>query len=440
MIKIKNFLSPKEIIIIAVSVIISGVLASSVWWYQAPNPDAGKYEYYGYDMLVRTATGGDVQPFHTTYEVIYDKTRPESEKAQVQEVIAENVPFLHKIADRVNLYYLDDNNPGLGYLTTIKDVNESYGSPDFLEVPFDLYNVLSIGKEMTIASNSTFNMFIGELSDFWNNLIDDEDYPYAYETMDPFYNATERAVLERYQACLPLSEAEVNAILELKEENNKYYVRFNQFKDAVAGEISITLGGIAKGYANDIVSSKLTALGLTHGAIVGGASSNTTLGDRYGDTVWTWTLEAPTTSSDYSFKIIRNGAYGMSTSGAYMGIQIPIDENDDGVAEYTVLRNHIIDPYTGYPSVKQLEVNILSHDISGARLDALSTAFICMSETEGMALRQHYLDQGYEFEAAWCDDVAAVGSVPAYLEVRYTEGYDPFIGKSETTHYLMIME
>ncbi|MCX5775661.1 MAG: hypothetical protein NTV44_04800 [Firmicutes bacterium] len=84
MFKIKNFLSPKEIIVLTVSVIISGVLASSIWWYQAPNPDAGKYEYYGYNMLVHTATGGDVTPFHTTYEVIYDKTRPAREKAQVQ--------------------------------------------------------------------------------------------------------------------------------------------------------------------------------------------------------------------------------------------------------------------------------------------------------------------------------------------------------------------
>ncbi|MCX5775660.1 MAG: FAD:protein FMN transferase [Firmicutes bacterium] len=201
-------------------------------------------------------------------------------------------------------------------MTTVKDVNESYGSPDFLEVPFDLYNILSIGKEMTILSHSDFNMFVGELSDFWNGLIDDSDYQVEYETMDPYYYEPSRLKVERLQSVLPLSEAEVDAVLELKEENNKYYVRFNQFKDAALGEISITLGGIGKGYANDIISKKLTDLGLTHGAIVGGASSNTTLGDRYGDTVWTWTLESPSVLSDYSFKIIRNGAYGMSTSGA----------------------------------------------------------------------------------------------------------------------------
>ena len=440
MIKIKNFLSPKEIIIIAVSVIISGVLASSVWWYQAPNPDAGKYEYFGYDMLVRTATGGDVTPFHTTYEVAYDKTRPASEKAQVREVLAENVPYLHKLSDRVNLYYLDDNQPDLGYLTTVKDVNESYGSPDFLEVPYDLYTILSIGKEMTILSHSDFNFFVGELSDFWNGLIDDSDYQTDYETMDPAYYEPARLKVERLQSVLPLSEAEVNAVLELKEENSRYYVRFNQFKDAVLGEISITLGGIAKGYANDIVSEKLKALGLTHGAIVGGASSNTTLGNRYGNTVWEWTLESPSMLSDYSFKIIRNGAYGMSTSGAYMGVWIPMDPDRDGVIDDYVLRNHIIDPYTGYPSTKQLEVNILSKDISGARLDALSTALICMTEQEGLALRQHYLDLGNEFETAWANDIAETETVPAYLEVRYTEGYDQYLGKSETTHYQMIMD
>lgn len=440
MFKIKNFLSPKEIIVITVSVIISGVLASSVWWYQEPNPDAGKYEYFGYDMLVHTATGGNVPPFHTTYEVVYDKTRPASEKAQLREVLAENVPYLHKLFDRVNLYYLDDNQPDLGYLTTVKDVNESYGSPDFLEVPYDLYHVLEISKEMTIASDSRFNMFIGELSDFWSGLIEDSDYQINYETMDPAYFEPARLMVERMQACLPLTEAEVEATLELKEENSKYYVRFNEFKDAALGEISITLGGIAKGYANDVISEKLTDLGLTHGAIVGGASSNTTLGNRYGDTVWSWTLESPSMLSDYSFKIIRNGAYGMSTSGAYMGVQIPMDENDDGVPDSFVLRNHIIDPSTGYPSLKQLEVNILSEDISGARLDALSTALICMTETEGLLFRQTFLTQGYEFEAAWANDVAATETDPAFLEVRYTAGYDSFMGKSETTHYHKIME
>ncbi|MCX5775659.1 MAG: FAD:protein FMN transferase [Firmicutes bacterium] len=105
-----------------------------------------------------------------------------------------------------------------------------------------------------------------------------------------------------------------------------------------------------------------------------------------------------------------------------------------------MLRNHIIDPYTGYPSLKQLEVNILSEDISGARLDALSTALICMTEAEGLAFRQTFLAEGYEFEAAWANDIAATETVPAYLEVRYTEGYDPYLEKSETTHYQMIMD
>lgn len=445
--KISEIFSPKEIVVTVVTVLISGVLVSSILWGNNPGSgsssgnDQGKYIGIGSDIVVKTATGGDVSPFHTTYYVIYDKTRSDTEKAQVLDVLEENIPHLHKICDRDELYYVDDNDTSLGYMTTVKTVNESYGSVDFVEVDKDLYNVLSIGKQMTIMTNSAYNMFVGELSDYWNSLLEDENYQADYQTMDPDWSPAGKAKVTRLQSVLPLSEADVNAILELKNEDGKYYVRFNKFKDAVAGEISITLGGIAKGYANDVISEKLTDLGLVYGAIYGGGSSITTLGDRYGDSQWETVIESPTYQAQSSFTVRRDGVYGMSTSGGYLGTWIPADSDGNGVADSWVLRHHIIDARTGYPAKEQMMVNIISGDLSGTILDCLSTAFVCLTEKDGYALRQQIVALYGELNIALINSIGLdynSPSITGYIQVDYTLGYSPYFTRTSGVKYYML--
>lgn len=442
--KFLSVFSPKEIIVVTVSVVLSGLMISSLFWSQEPSssePNPGEYVFIGYDLSIVTSDGTSMGPFDSVYTVYYEKDRPVAEKAQVQEILEENVPGLHKAFDRHHDYYLDDTDHSLGLMTNLKTLNESFGSGETLEIGKDLYDILMLGKEMTISTDGAFNMFIGELSDFWDHLISEEnvdDYRADYQTLDPDWNAGQKAILERLKDVLPMTSADVNQVLTLTTDDDHYYARFNAFKDAQPGEISITLGGIAKGYANDLISAKLAEKGLTHGAIYGGGSSLMTLGDFYEPTGWDIAVESPTFQADYAFDVVRQGTFNMSTSGGYLGVWIPSDSNGDGVPDGFVLRHHIIDPRTGYPSSYHMEVNISSGNISNARMDALSTALICLSEADGMELRQTFLNAGKELNIAWINPVdldLLSSEVTGYVLVRYTEGYETYMVQRTLPHY-----
>ena len=439
--KITDFLTPKEIVVVSVSVLLSGLLVSSIFW-SGEQPAHSEYIYLGYDINIVTSEDESIGPFDSVYTVYYEKDRPASEKAQVQEILAENVPGLHKAFDRHHDYYVDDNNHALGLMTNLKTLNESFGSGETLEISKDLYDILVLGKNLTISTGGAFNMFIGELSDYWNNRITADyvdDYRTNYQTMDPDWNPVEKAKVDRLKSVLPMTEAEINEILTLSVSDGHYYARYNAFKDALPGEISITLGGIAKGYANDIISELLEDQGLTHGAIYGGGSSLMALGDHDSDEGWDIPVESPTFQADFAFDIVRQGVFNMSTSGGYLGVWIP----SATVPGDYVLRHHIIDPRTGYPSLYHMEVNISSADISNAELDALSTAFICLNEADGLELRQQYRSVEKELNVAWINPVDlnfSTSEITGYVLVRYTAGYEQFMVRRDLPHYEEVAE
>ena len=425
-----NIFSKKEWILISVTAVLSLLIASSVWWSPDAESNTPRYRHYGYDIQVKTAMGGTVQPFNTQYDIYYNSSRPESELTRIVEILEEVIVPLHKIYDRNdnNLYYVDDLDPSQGYVTSLRSVNESMGSGEYLEINEDLHRLLTIGKEMTILTHSAFNMFVGELSDFWNLILADDDRL----NLDPVVNEFNRLKVERLQSYIPLTEAEIHQTIELKEENNKYYVKFNAFNNAPVGDLSITFGGIAKGYANDILAARLIEENLIHGSIFGGASSNTTLGNFFNNEPWIWPVASPKNPfEEMAFTISRKGTYSMSTSGGYdLSRSYYIQDG-----ESRVLRHHIIDAYTGYPAnLGNIDINILSKDITSAELDALSTALMCLNFEDGLALRNTYVDQGKELHAVWMSIV----NTPSQLLVKYTESYQPFLLESSGNIYQVI--
>lgn len=422
-----NIFSKKELVLIGVTSLLSLLIASSVWWSPAAEVNVPRYRHYGYEINVKTATGGTVKPFNTQFDLFYNSSRPQEEIERAVDILEEVIVPLHKIYDRndENYYYIDDNDHTKGYITSLRTVNASMGSGEYLEVNYDLYYLLNLGKSLTISTNSAFNMFVGELSDFWNLLLLDSDQI----ELDPVNNAYNRAKVERLQSYLPLTEEEVEQTLELKEENNKYYVRFNAFNNAPVGDLSITFGGIAKGYANDVLSARLKEENLIHGAIFGGASSNTTLGSFFNNQVWEWPVASPKNPlEELAFTLARKGSYSMSTSGGYDLFRSYYIQDGDEM----VLRHHIIDAHTGYPANKgTIDVNIVSNDLPSATLDALSTALMCLDFSDGLALRNTFIDEGKELHAVWME----VKNDPEELVVKYTRSYQPFLIESTGNTY-----
>jgi len=425
---VRHMLTPKEWSMTITTFILSGILVSSVFW---ANPNASEevlFEALGYNLKVKTENGANLSPFHTYYYVLYEKIYPQSHRDRVKEILNEEVPLLHKVSDRSTTYHflIDDNQPDLGRLINLRDVNESLGSDEWIAIPHYLYDILSIGKQLTIDTNSNFNFFVGKLSDFWEELIDDFGFPFEYQLLDPYYNATQRAYLEELLSYVPKTEAEVNSTLELEERNDGYYAKFNAYNGSPVGKLEITLGGIAKGYANDVISARLMSERLTHGYISGGQSSNTALGTRHNDQTWSIPMSSPLPGVQRAYIINRTGYFNISTSGGYQGVKIIIEDEQ-------VWRHHIINAWDGYPSRIQFHVNVMSKDVPAAALDALSTALMNMTIEEGMALRQTYIDRGLELEISWIDITPE-----NTLAISHTEGFTQYMTTIPENSYFVI--
>lgn len=140
---------------------------------------------------------------------------------------------------------------------------------------------------------------------------------------------------------------------------------------------SITLGGIAKGYAADEALEILKGLGIKH-ALVNAGGDIRTLGTKPGGEGWGIALVNPddTTQSLASF-VVKGQA--VTTSGNYERYF-----NPDKSA------HHIINPKTGFSADTCISVTIIAKD--GVRADALSTGVFVLGPDKGMDLVENLDD------------------------------------------------
>lgn len=422
-----KLLDAREWIILLSTFALSGLLISSIFWINFDNnefdPDNIPLQRIGYDVFAKTTNNDIRNMFNTNYEIRYQKVYPESFADMARDVYVSNIPLIHKLADRHYMYHLDENDLSSPIINNLYMVNEAYDSNNWLKIPDHLYYLLEEGLELTIATDFKFNIFVGEVVAFWEDVLENSD---DYLNRDPFYNHDQADLLARLTSYVPMNQQQAEETLELKIENHDYYVRFNQFNDAPHGDLSLTLAGIAKGYANDVLTPLLNENELEHGFIYGGGSSISTLGSKYSGAPWQWQLVGPSEDAPYAFNINRGGQYSFSTSGGYMGVNVP---TEDGY----ILRHHIVNPQTGYPAEQQLQINLISADLPSYLLDAYSTALMNMTIEEGLELKASINDQGKELEIAWINIVDN-----EKVEVNYTSGYQQYITELDNLIYHVV--
>lgn len=434
----KSFLNPHEVIALVLTTFICGfILLPKFTANKTSEFKASSLEDYillGYGVSAITATGSKDSPFHTdVYFMYYEDNGTDAEYARVNDIFQYTVPKIHALSDRYNYYYTETiypdeegffvdsilnhpiPNPAVVYqktnpfpqsetrLNNLRVLNENLNKGP-LEIPFDLYNLLTIGKEMTIYTNSGYNMFVGSLSSFWDqqNDLTNNDYP---QLNDPRANTDEgranRTLVDRLQSYIPLTEEEVNATLSLSTVDGKYYANFVA-PGVEVGDLTITVGGIAKGYCNEIIETQMQSNELGKGVIYGGASSINAL-SGYIDPSLPWKLAIQSNAVANSangfdakaFGFSYLGAFGMSTSGGDSLWSNYYFEDDEGNIFH---RHHIIDARTGEPSNYGIvDVNVLSNFLTGSRLDALTTALMCLPISEGENLLEN-IRQDYTAE------------------------------------------
>lgn len=135
--------------------------------------------------------------------------------------------------------------------------------------------------------------------------------------------------------------------------------------------MSITLGGIAKGYAIDCACEKLIEAGMKH-ALVNIGGDMRAVGDRNG-VPWEVALQNPRNKSEY-ITIITLDNESVATSGDY---ERYFFEEEKRV-------HHIVDPKTGYSAEECISVTVITKNCTDA--DALSTTVFVMGPEKGKAL------------------------------------------------------
>lgn len=294
----------------------------------------------------------------------------------------------HKQFDR-HYYYLDENGR---LINNLKVVNDNYGG-GWIKIDDDLFEVLKIAVEVTKFSQGKFNLFIGELSDYWNHYINElnADWDFASETQDPEQTEEGKRAIAQLVSETP-NYQEIDDVLEFDESGKQ--VRFNRYKNA--DKVSISLGGIGKGYLTENLYQRFKKENLTDGASYAGSSSIVFMGERSSGDPWTVQMSNP-----YGYyynplgRLKITEKYALSTSGAQVNYYYTYV---DGTLK---LRHHIIDSVTGYPQDYYNQVTLISKTISSAVMDTLSTVLINCPENEIETLIRKFREKYGDLECTF---------------------------------------
>ena len=385
----------KKICLMFVSLLLVGCNSSS-------NKYKGTWEnIIANDIL--SSENGKVNPFNTAMNLKYFINEDELEKENlindIKTIYQETISDLHKKYDRHCNYYLDDKNHDLGLYSNIKTVNKSLDSGEYIKLNKETYDLLKLGVEYTKYTNSYFNIFTGSLTDFWDKIFN-EAYNFGDISLDPYYNDEQKLYLEKLTKAIPITDEDIDKVLEFKDETCE--VKFSSLKDIdnnSKGKISISVGGIAKGVATDIVKEKLLAKGYDQGYLFSGGSSISSLSTPiYNNNKGQYlSVLDPRTANMFgedkkaAFGIYLKEKFNMSTSGNYTSGKSYgfYDDNED-----IIKRHHIINTFTGYSNYSEnvASVSVFSNKLGAGILDAFSTTLANMTIEEGLRFRDKVIN------------------------------------------------
>lgn len=158
-------------------------------------------------------------------------------------------------------------------------------------------------------------------------------------------------------------------------------------------EVSLDVGGIAKGFATEKAAQQLEEDGADHAAVNAGGN-NRTIGAKINGKPWNVGIQNPDGEGSVILVSVP-GSMSFVTSGDYERFYTA----DDG-QRYS----HIIDPETLMPAKNFRSVSIITQDSGIA--DCLSTTLFTMSYEEGLALIRSYKEAHPDItlEAIWIMD------------------------------------
>jgi len=228
----------------------------------------------------------------------------------------------------------------------ISAINSAAGK-DYVSVSEETFKIIQKSEEFYDISEGYFDITIGPLVELWD--------------IGPTTGHIPKA-------------SEINKVLSLISYND---ILFNETNHAIKLRqkgMAIDLGGIAKGYAADVVVEHFKAVGINK-AIINLGGNVSVMGQKNEETLWSVGIQNPLEPTGSSLGILKASDLSVVTSGIYQRY----------FEESGVRYHHIFDPKDGYPIRNNLQSVTIATENS-LRADALSTALFALGLEEGMAL------------------------------------------------------
>ncbi|PKM95545.1 MAG: thiamine biosynthesis protein ApbE [Firmicutes bacterium HGW-Firmicutes-1] len=234
----------------------------------------------------------------------------------------------------------------------VEQINKLAGK-EAVVVSDETFYVIQKGVEYTKLTNNRFDITVGALVKLWNIGFENERVPTQNN-------------IEESLALIGIDDV----ILNEKEHSVKLK------RDGMM----IDLGGIAKGYAADVMSKLMGEMGYQHAIINLGGNILCHGSKPEGEAFKIGIRDPYKTSEDY-VGIVEKVNTAVVTSGIY----------ERNFTENEIMYHHILDTSSGYPVNNELaSVTIITQNSTYA--DALSTGVFSMGIEEGLEFTQQLDD------------------------------------------------
>ena len=333
---------------------------------------------------------------------IFDTTYAYQEAPETDESADHYNKSLDELTEYNNLFDIYNDYEGINNLKTI---NDNAGKQP-VKVDQKIIDMLKEAKKFYELSGGEFDITMGALLNVWHN----------YREAGIKINEQQANNNETVGAPVPTKE-ELEAAaphkgwdkIQIDEANSTVYI--------TDPDVSIDVGGSAKGYAAEQVAKDMEAMGISGGYVNVGRNIRL-LGGKIDGKTWKIGVADPEGSGKSVVVIDVDNSYSIVTSGDYERYYV----GEDG-KNYP----HIVDPSTLYPADKYHSVTIVTPD-SGAA-DCLSTTLFTLSIEEGKKVLETYTKEtGNKADAIWVMDPGKVEDKNLHtsgdFEVTYTDGLE----------------
>lgn len=308
-------------------------------------------------------------------------TKHENEFKRYQDIVEKEFRRYGQLFDRYN---------DVDGMNNLKTINDQAGIAP-VNVDDDMISLLTLSKQYDMITNHQFDITLGNILEVWHQ----------YREKGLADNAQGK------DGALPSLE-ELNTAAAFKgwdhviidEEKRTVYI-----DDA---NISLDVGGVAKGFAVEGVAKKLEEAGCKH-AIVNGGGNIRLIGNKPEAEYWSVGIQIPeaetqSTSSLLSLKMDASTSF--VTSGDYQRYY-----QADGKKIH-----HIMNPTTLLPAEYFRSVTVVTADSGIA--DILSTTLFTITQEEGLKLLKALQDDGLNVEAVWVYDENKDGELSDFIPVE----------------------